>query len=156
MRVARATRVGAASFLILAACRHAPPAPPQAEPARRTPVASATPLRLLETSPAAGEEVLPGVELRLRFDRPVEASTVTWATARLEYVGSRRTFIADPFRAVGIKLSEEAALVALDPANLLPGEVVRLTLSGVSAADGGPLQGAPIVLTWHVAELPPL
>ena len=120
------------------------------------PPSPSAPLRLLRVSPPDGSLIAPRATLVLEFDRMLEPSSILGALS-FEYVEPNATFLADPFRHVGFRLSPDGRMLIVEPSELLVGREVRARLSPTLRGSDGS-RGAPDVaqvFTFRVMELPP-
>ena len=86
----------------------------------------------------------------------LEPSSILGALS-FEYVEPNATFLADPFRHVGFRLSPDGRMLIVEPSELLVGREVRARLSPTLRGSDGS-RGAPDVaqvFTFRVMELPP-
>ena len=113
-------------------------------------------LRLLRVTPPDGSFIETRAWVELEFDRALDPASLAGAVS-LEYVEPRATFLADPFRHVGVRLLPDRATLVIEPPELLVGREVRVRLtSALRGADGSrEAQDLPQVLTYRVMELPP-
>jgi hypothetical protein len=116
-------------------------------------------LHVLEILPAPGTQVLPRLEVTIRFDRALDPASLHGKAIKLWYPEPRATFLEDPFRLSVVRFGKDAATLIIEPPPLLPGREVRLELVGLRGSDGAVLSdedgGDARSISWRVLELPP-